>query len=376
MTDSQLVLHIGAPKCGSSALQTALTRQPVLAAADGRKFRYLTLGDGVDPKRLIQGQSLRRMAATSAFGYATFPAVPRSDGKQAYFESIDAARRRGLRNGFVPILSNEGWIGHPGLFASALAAAGNPPVDAVAFLRAPVDWLNAAYWQWGVWSEPRFERWYAASRCPYTLAEDLEGWAAIPNLRLHVFSGRTDVVNSFAGHLGVALNGSQTANRASPPALIGFLLRNRQFRPDAHTPQTEFVYQRWCPSLFPRKPWAVRPIDVQALRPLAARTVERLQRLMPPDDLARLFADPRWQRELPYHAEILQQPTALHLLDELPMLWESLKQGIAAAAGFALPDLPAPPPADADNAAWDAVLSVAMETLLLLDDFARQRKPS
>ena len=180
MTDSQLVLHIGAPKCGSSALQAALTRQPVLTAADGRRFRYVSLGRGAGPPRLIEGQSLRRIADTSVFGYATFPAVPRDDSTQAYFEAIDATRRRGLRGGFVPILSNEAWIGDPALFAAALAAAGNPPVDAVAFLRAPVDWLNAAYWQWGVWSQPRFERWHVPRAAPIPLATISRGGRRSP----------------------------------------------------------------------------------------------------------------------------------------------------------------------------------------------------
>ena len=376
MTDRQLILHIGAGKCGSSALQTALSHQPALTGTGGQHFRYMTLGGVLNPDRLLDGPRLQLHAAASAYGYMAFPAVPKNGPTETYFAAINSARRRGLRGGFVPILSNEGWLGQAPLFAKALAAMRYPPVEAVAFLRAPVDWLNAAYWQWGVWSHPHFDRWYGGPRCPYTVAEDLEGWAAIPNLQLHVFSARTDVVTSLAGHLGVALNGTQSANRASPPSLIGFLLRNREFRPDAHTPLTEFVYQRWCPPLFPRKPWAVRPADVQALRPLAQRTVERLQQLLPPGDLARLFADPRWQRELPYHAEILQLPTPLHLLADLPMLWDSLTQGIAAASGHApAPALPAPPPPDSDHATWDAVLAVAMNTLLILDEAVRERAP-
>lgn len=376
MTDRQLVLHIGAPKCGSSALQTALSRQPVLAGAGGQTFRYVVPGGGVGQPPLIEGAYLRHLAATSVFGYVTFPAVPAPGAQASYAAALDAARQRGLKGGFVPVLSNEGWIGQAAFFAATLAAMGHPPVEAVAFLRAPVDWLNASYWQWGVWSQPQFAPWYGTTPGPYALAENLAAWAAIPNLRLQVFSGRTDVAAAFAGHLGVALESGQQANRASPPALIGFLLRNRRFRPDAHAPQTEFVWQRWCPApAAARRPWAVRAPDVQALRPLAVQTRDTLQRLLPPLQRARLFAtDPRWQGERPYHAEILLGPTPLHRLDDLAPLYDSLAAGIAAAAaGTAPPTLPAMPPPGADHAVWDGVLSAGLDVLLRLDETVRQR---
>lgn len=377
MSGSQLILHIGAGKCGSSALQAALSRTPDLAAADGRRLRYLGFEGAAEPDRLLEGPRLRQHAVESAFGYVTFPAVPGRDQAATYAAALQAAWQRGKQEGFVPVLSNEGWIGQAAFFARTLAEMGHPPVEALAFLRAPVDWLNAAYWQWGVWSHPRFERWYGGPHSPYTLAADLEAWAAIPNLRLRVFSGRRDVVQDLATHLGAALPPAPSRNRASPPALIGFLLRNRSFRPNAHSPLTEFVWQRWCPSLIARKPWAVRPADVEALRPLAQDSVERLRRLLRPVDRAALFtADPRWLSERPYHDEILLRPTPLHRLEDLPLLWESLARGLAAATaatGIRPPDLPSPPEAGSDHAAWDPVLSAGLEALVLIDAVARSQ---
>jgi hypothetical protein len=387
MSDRQLVLHIGAGKCGSSALQAALSRSPDLTAADGTRYRYRVAAGGAGHYDLLGGAALTRAAAASAYGYAAFPAVPGA-APEAYARALARAHGEGRAEGFVPVLSNEGWIGQAPFMARTLAAMGHPPTLALAFLRAPVDWLNAAFWQWGVWSQPRFERWYGGARSPYGLAEQLAAWAAIPNLQLQVFSGRADVVAALAGHLGVAPGGAAAGagtgmgagmgavNRSSPPALIGFLLRNRQFRPDAHSPGAEFVAGRWCPAPAPdhplaRKPWAVRAPDIEALRPLAQATTAALQRLLPPLQRARLFtADPRWTGERPYHAEILARPTPLHRLDELPALMDSLAAGAraaAAAAGLPAPGLPDPPPPGADHAAWDARLTRTFETLLALD---------
>ena len=57
------ILHVGAPKCGSSALQTALSAHPALTGADGRRHVYLAarisgvISDG-EPVRMRFMQSL------------------------------------------------------------------------------------------------------------------------------------------------------------------------------------------------------------------------------------------------------------------------------------------------------------------------------
>ncbi|MBP0484492.1 hypothetical protein [Sagittula salina] len=37
----RILLHVSAPKCGSSALQTALSASPVLRGSDGSRIAYL-----------------------------------------------------------------------------------------------------------------------------------------------------------------------------------------------------------------------------------------------------------------------------------------------------------------------------------------------
>lgn len=106
------------------------------------------------------------------------------------------------------------------------------------------------------------------------------------------------------------------------------------------------------------------------------RNIAALRRILPEEDCDRLFAEPRWQKETPYHEDLLAGVTPLHNPADLPLLLDSLEQGVAAAAKAAGADLPPVlqrPPAAADLAEWDGVLAEAMDHLLRLDALARQK---
>ena len=380
MIQPQLILHIGAPKCGSSTLQTALTQMPDMTGRDGQKFRYVsTLVQSSAAARVpftmtpVYGASLTRLGRTSAYGYTCFPNISDARLYEKCTDGIRMAYSKGRRKNHIPILSNEGWIHRHVEFADILKSLGNPRVDVVAFLRPPIEWLNASYWQWGVWTTPNLQAWMQRSGMPYSFGMDLKAWSLIPNVRLKVYPSKPDIVAHFADLYGLALASGRESNRSSPPALIGFLLRNRRFRPHAHQPATEFVFQRWCPKLTTRQPWAVGSAHVLGYRPVVHQNIQILQEILTATDCARLFAEPRWLAETPYHAELLAGLTSLDDPADLPQLLESLEQGILNAAGTA--KTRPRPPANADITAWDAVLSDAMDQLIMCDQKLRQGGP-
>jgi hypothetical protein len=63
---SQVILHIGASKCGSSALQTMFTEHPVLERRDGTRVAYAAV-DGQGSVR--HGEKLR--ASNGIRGYCS-----------------------------------------------------------------------------------------------------------------------------------------------------------------------------------------------------------------------------------------------------------------------------------------------------------------
>lgn len=381
MTQPQLIFHIGAPKCGSSTLQTALTHMPDLTGQDGQKYRYVsTLVQSSAAARVpftltpVYGAALTQLGRSSAYGYTGFPNISDARMYEKCTDGIRMAYSKGRRKNHIPILSNEGWIHRHSEFAGILKSLGNPPVDVVAFLRPPVEWLNASYWQWGVWTTPNLQAWMQRSGIPYSFGMDLKAWSSISNVRLRVYPSKPDIVAHFAGLYGLSLPSGRESNRSSPPALIGFFLRNRRFRPHAHQPATEFIFQRWCPKLNTRQPWAVGSAHVLGYRPVVQQNIQFLREILTPTDCTRLFAEPRWLAETPYHAELLAGPTPLDNPMDLPPLLDSLEQGILNAGGT-VKTRPRPP-MTADLAVWDAVVADAIDQLIMCDQRQRQRGPS
>lgn len=379
MTEPKLILHVGAPKCGSSALQSALTRSPDLQDGAKRDFRYVATRyrPGLSAKGpiLCYGAAVQRDGIRSRFGFVSFPDLP-NIAPRVMQHAIEKIINHGLDRGHIPIISNEGWITRHAAFAEILETLGHPPVDVVAFLRPPLEWLNASFWQWGVWSTPNLTTWVDRSAMTYSFGLDLEAWSRIPNVRMKVGTSKPDIVNHFATLYDVRLEAGPTRNISSPPALIGFLLRNRRFRPHAHEPQVEFIFQRWCPNAGGRSPWAVSAADVHRFRPTVALNIAALRRVLPPKDCDRLFADPRWLQETCFHEELWAGMTPLDTPGDLPPLLDNLEQGVAQAAQVA-GDSPPPairwPSANAGLADWDQVLAATMDQLLHYDASAREK---
>ncbi len=372
MTTPQLILHIGAPKCGSSAVQTALSMQPDLQNSSAQSFRYVGAHKNARP---IYGADLSRAARKSAYGYITWPNFSRSQAAEPVFSAIHKVLRKGDEQGYIPIMSCEAWIGHPQLFANYLHAWGNPRVDVVAFLRPPIDWVNAAYWQWGVWVAPNLDRWMTRGNLSYNFGTLIQDWAKIPNLKLHVRGTRPDVVRKFASLYDLDLADGGIRNASSPAALIGFLLRNRKYRSSGHDAAVEFIFQRWCPNIDARKPWTVQARHVHRLRDTTATNLMALRQTLTTEDLDDVLQDHGWLQEKPYHAAIREGVSTLEDPDELVALYHALTRGImnaSSATQMQPPAIPECPDASVSVTQWDAVISSLLDHLLALDLRYRQ----
>lgn len=372
MTSPSMILHVGAPKCGSSALQTALTRQPDVRSPTGLWLRYVSLRRVQDGYRPIYGSLVRRQGRSSAYGYASWPNFGRHTDGAPLLAALRQVLEEGQVGGWVPVVSCEGWINHPQVFAAALADWGYPVVDLLGFLRPPVEWVNAAWWQWGIWSFPTVDVWLDRQTLPYRFADDLEQWSQIPNVRLQVRRSRPDAVQTFSDLYAIDLGPRPSVNMSSPACLIGFLRRNRQFRPTPHDAQAEFIFQRWCPPVSGNRLWALSAEHVRRLRPTSRRCQDVLARILPQEARADLAADPNWYGEQGYHDAIRSGVSFLRAPEDLPRLYAALAAGIAAASGRPARDLPAPLKEADPVEQWDPVLADLFDRLTKADIDARQ----
>lgn len=375
----RILLHVGAPKCGSSVLQAALSAAPRLEAADGARLAYTAAQDPLAPA--LPGRRVARAARRAVHGYVHWPGCGPQVTEACWFAALD--RQWPQPSGaVVPVLSNEGWIDKAAGFARHLPHwfDGTRRIDLLAAVRPPLEWLNAAWWQWGVWTGADFDAWLDGRMMPYRLGSALAEWQALPGVRLSVIT-EPDVLAGAETRLGVTLpRPAMDRNSALPPAGVGFLLRNRRFRPTPHDSRTEFVLQRWCrwPDTWAARPWALRPEHVLRLRAPLRAEVDRLFALLPgPQAEAALAARPGWLREAPYHALMRAPQARLHDPEDLVTLHGLLCDGVrraSRAAGRALPGLPGPPGTAGPHALRDAPVAAVLDALLERDAAWRNRR--
>ena len=101
------VFHVGMPKCGSSALQTALSHSPELRAGGAASARYVSISAGGD---VLQGETLAERAVGSSAGYViSARAAQLAEFGPLQCRRIGADFAAMLKSGVRPLLSNEGW---------------------------------------------------------------------------------------------------------------------------------------------------------------------------------------------------------------------------------------------------------------------------
>jgi hypothetical protein len=282
----------------------------------------------------------------------------------------------------LPLIPAEAWFDRAESFATALPhwfeAGAGAPVGICAALRPPIDWLNAAYWRWGVWSGRGFGSWLAQVQAPYAPGAALSRWAALPNTRLQVLPSG-DALDGFATALGLSLSRPALSGADLPPALLGFLMRNRRYGAGAPDSPAETVVRRWCPLEDAPRLWAVLPRDLRAVREASAADVERLFALLPEGEAAALRAgDPGWTSEAPYEAVLRRGFSPLDDPEDLAQLYRALLQGLRAAAEAAGRPLPQLTPVLATRASvhsWDVAVAQALEHLMAFDAEQRRRWP-
>jgi hypothetical protein len=377
---ARFLLHVGAPHCGSVALQTALSATPSLPTQDGQELRYTALSPQSGGWTVLSGRSLR-MAAERSIKGCTATTAPAETDSAPFFAALDRVRRKAGRT--VPVLSHPGWIGQADSFATALPhwfeGETETPVDICAFARPPLDWLNAAYWRWGIWSGRGFGSWLERLGTPYTLGAALTRWAALRGARVTLRLD-ADVLSGFDAACGTTLPRPARRPTPLPPALLGFLMRNRRYRPDADDTATETVFQRWCHVPDAPRLWAVLPRHLRPVRVAAQSDLDLLFALLPAEQAEAVRAAPSgWTSDAPYEALLRRGRASLEDSEELAQLYRALGRGVglaAEAAGKPVPQLQPVMSTRTSVHAWDVAVAQALEHLIALDtDVRRRRRP-
>lgn len=280
-----IVLHVGASKCGSSALQAAFSESPLLTGRNGRTLAYAAVLGGA---RLLTGQRLSRKMGVR--GRRTSVGVEQI----ANFNDDQMSRIRSELNRIsadVVVLSNEGWIGGSKGFRQILPRLGIEP-HVVIYVRPQVSWLNSSWWQWGAWSDVDLKTW-VDRRLPYThWARTVDIWRSLPgvsSVTVRLFP--KDIVADFCSVVridGLDRSVFSDANRGLPASVLRLYQRNRCLRPEPHRSAIDSVIARHV-RITGATPWVMtseltdlaisscRQSNLELLELLDAESAEQMQ---------------------------------------------------------------------------------------------------
>jgi len=247
--DLPLVLHVGGPKAGSSALQYDFTWNPRRPAhgRPGVTYEYVALNAR---GQLRRGPGLEEMASRFAAHYANSAAIESLLALPATrlapcLEELHAMRREGI----VPILSYELWLhadpAHVERFVNLLEA----PLEVVAYVRDPVSWLTSAYWQRHEAEATTIDDWLAAMLPLTRWADHLAVWRAQPAVaRLAVRPADGSVADDFCQVLGCPASQDDVRHNVALPGPFARFLTRFTLPPTTSVSELKFAWWRWVRS--------------------------------------------------------------------------------------------------------------------------------
>ena len=242
---TSVVLHIGAIKTGSSALQYDMTWNPIRKnlVPSEPDYEYASLVPG----QLIRGSQLQSHAKTFAAHYSMSATLSALTSQQPAF--LDRARESLAavhRDGRIPVLSYETWLRATPKDIERFTNTLGGKIRAIVYVRPPVQWLASWYYQRDkVAEDPRFvERYLRFAR----FIDAIKVWQAAPfvervDIRLH----SKNICTDFCHVLGCTKSSKSIQhNQSLPDAAVDLLVR-RSWPEKLSISEAKFALWRWLP---------------------------------------------------------------------------------------------------------------------------------
>lgn len=243
----KLFIHVGMPKCGSSAIQTLLSDS--VFYEDNQSTVYVAIDQFGD---LVYGDKLFAQAKKSIFQYSSSVEISHLL-KLEQIKKIDILNRlEFLFQTFQTIvISNEGWGVRPNevnQFFETVFLTKSFDVHIIGFIRPQVEWFNSAWWQWGAWTNHSFDYWLERTISEPSWLKHIEIWNSFKWVsNTHFLLLNSNMIKNFLSLIGVQNSKylTTTSNQSSCELLLRFFQLNREFREHAHASGKEFALNRW-----------------------------------------------------------------------------------------------------------------------------------
>jgi hypothetical protein len=256
---STLYIHIGFGKCGSSALQSYFTSNPIIKKKNQGSLYYGVIDHNCE---VFIGEKLKGMPNTP-YGYHSCVSlnhiVNNSRSQNAKF-SLDRFFED-VSDEDDLFLSNEGWCNEVDFLKSFVQLLPkNVNIKVLAVVRPPVEWINSAWWQWGAWSDVSFERWARKNIAIVdSWLSSIHEWEAKLSAESIVLPLTSNVITDVSEVIDVVELSNVKSNSSLPEEVLRVFQRNRELRQGPHDSAIEFkLSQKINFSNFNNKtPWVI-----------------------------------------------------------------------------------------------------------------------
>jgi len=295
------VLHIGAGKCGSSALQTMLSQHPVLGDEQSSRMRYAAINkDGM----LFHGSALTHKAQGTPWGYlSTVNVGLLASLADSHVRKLSDELHSICGNSERLLLSNEGWINEYKVFKeSDLLTRLGLKVTVVVYVRPPVEWLNSAWWQWGAWSGVGLDQWLNNQLAMVRWHDMISPWLSLQNVeKVTVRLLPSDVISDFCDVMNLPRMPSERSNRGLPGTLLRIFQRHRDLRTSPHDSAGDFVFAKYLGHLTnDPTPWVMGPYRIRKILEATKESNLRLLSLLDDDSRKVMEEEGKWWLESAY----------------------------------------------------------------------------
>ena len=306
-----IVFHIGAPKCGSSALQSALTRQP--------RFESKALGSAeyyyIDRHWQLSSVSDKQISPSGHIQSAGFvqthlPSTSDVAGIALQLNEI-------CQQGISPVLSSEAWLNSAGFFNSGLIEQLDTEVEILLWVRPQVEFMNSSWWQWGAWVPGiDFDQWcdHHLRKCQW--GRKMQRWQ---ERYKHVYRVRLaggDVVGDFSSIYGVTSLEGQPHNLSLDGRILRFLQNNREFRTNAHDVRVVSALQRHLGTGGNSAPWIISSECAARIVEFSREHNTSLLEYLSDEQAQAMRDDPRWWDAASYASKTVESPNPVSLATE------------------------------------------------------------
>ncbi len=296
-----VLMHIGLGKCGSSALQTALSKNTVqkLESKKYNNARYIAIDSS---GYVFEGEDLAREAESQPQKYLISTDLHVLDSwTDDTYEHIKKRIADISNNGKdLIVISNEGWylqseqFKHYKVFEKL-----GIKVSAVCYIRNIVELVNSSWWQWGAWESDLDNFLKMSTAHMKTFPEELIKWQnLIGEECLSVKEVPSDIVSGFAEYTGAKglINNANRNNTSLPGEILRFYQMHKELRPSMHASQIDFILTNVFnfDNTYEKTPWVLNKDQIQTIIDDSRESNLKVISMLDPDSKQDVLSNPRW----------------------------------------------------------------------------------